>query len=74
MTSISVQQNAHGSYTIFPAGKTAHSATGFIIRNQRGGGYTLEMNDGRTTSFRHMPVAETWAEFEGKIAEITEGC
>lgn len=74
MTTISVQQNTHGHYTIFPAGKTALDATGFIRRNRTGGGYTLEMNDGRTASFRHMPKAATWGEFEGKIAEIIEGC
>ena len=69
---INVQQNSHGSYTIFPAGKTAHSAIGFIRRNQNGGGYTLEMKDGRTTTFRHLPKTQKWAELENEVAKIIE--
>jgi hypothetical protein len=46
----------HGNYTIFPAGKTAHSAVAHLRRNQAGGGYTLKAKDGREVQIFHMPT------------------
>ena len=67
---IRLQQNTHGSYTIFPVGKTAHSATAWITRNEKGGGYTLRMKDGRTAFLNCIPRVKTWVELERQISNI----